>query len=272
MKPISMWLTVILFLGLGGCADSEVCDVDFASRVDWPPVYRPSPRVLYAMAEAKGVWRTMAHGSLADVRLDERLFSVDNSDGVYVRLLVVNTASREIGVLLHTEDVLLDGRRFVLPPPGGAKLAVSEEEFAAEGHLAVKGPLPEQQVDAPAPARTDHGVLVTVPPLASLEVFRRLEHVRRSTAGPGAPVTVWVSPGVIATDGRCIERLGSAAAELQSPAAWRQVPLGSLTLSGHGPARLVPSTQPNLIRRPPDVIPNAAPERVFTPLETQPAP
>jgi len=261
MKKIVMTMCLAA-AWLGGCCNlpfyrdiAAALQFDAVSLVTWPPVHRPAPSTLFATPPANGTWTPVADGSLVDVFLDDKLFSVANTDAVYARMLVVNTTRHEQGVLLHAEDVIFEGR-FVLPPPAGAKLAVSEEEFAAG--QAAPGPLPEQQVGENAPDQARRGVLVTVPPYASLEVFRLVEDARRETAA-GSAVTVRITPGVVATDGRCIERLNdSDARNIQAPAAtrpWPQVPLGSLVLSNQGPARLVPSKQPNLIRPIPETMP-----------------
>jgi hypothetical protein len=253
MKKIAMMMC--LAAGLGGCCDSAVFDFDAAALVRWPAIHRPAATTLFTTPPANGTWMQIADGSLAEVHLDNRLFTVAGTDAVYARLLVINTTRHEQGVLLHAEDVIFDGQ-FVLPPPAGAKLAVSEEEFAAG--VAAPGPLPEQQVGEAAPDQARRGVLVTVPSFASLEVFRLVENARRGTVD-GSTVTVLATPGVVATDGRCFERLaGEAVRDIQAPAiggAWPQVPLGSLVLSNQGPARLVPSKQPNLIRPLPEAMP-----------------
>jgi len=266
----NMVVMVCLVAWLGGCGEmrqmygglasaygslSSAMEFDAVSIVCWPAVDRPSPTMLYATPPATGSWTTMAQGNQASVCLDERLFAVAGTEDVYARMLVVNTTGREQGVLLHAEDVFFEGH-YVLPPPAGAKLAVSEEEFAAG--LAAPGSLPEQQVGEEAPDQAKRGVLVTIPPYASLEVYRRVE-ARRGSVG-GAVVTVVGALGVVVTDGQCFERLAeSAARDLHAPAAggsWPQVPLGSLVLSSQGPARLVPSTQPNLVRPIPEAMPN----------------
>ncbi|MCL2701643.1 MAG: hypothetical protein FWE88_08115 [Phycisphaerae bacterium] len=243
---------------VGGCADSAVCGLDAVSWVDWPAVYRPSPTTLYTTPPAKGSWQPLASGRLAKVFLDERAFTVADSQAVYVRMLVTNATARELGVLLHAEDVTFEGRH-VLPPPAGTKLAVPEAEFATASSAFVGGgPLPEQQVDAASAAHDNYGVLVTVPPHASLVYYRRLP-VRRGDVEAGAAVAVEASPGVVVTDGRCFERLAAqATTHAQAPQAgdhWPHVPLGNLVLSSRGPARLVPSTQPNLLRPTPDTLP-----------------
>ena len=268
MKKVAMMCLVAV---LGGCgSDNVVCSTyknvasklwfDAVSLVHWPSVDKPSSDTLYATLPAGGEWVMMADGCLACVFLDDQLFTVSGTELVYARMLVVNTTHHEIGVLLHADDVVFSGQ-YVLPSPAGAKLAVSEEEFAAG--RATQGSLPEQQVGAAIADQARRGVLVTIPPYASLEVYRLQPEIRRGELGAEEAVTVLGAPGMVATDGRCFERLGEAAAmdisTLAANVAWPQVPLGSLTMSDQGPARLVPSKQPNLTRPVSDAMPSGGP-------------